>query len=403
MRDELKTPIADMHCHYPMRLLGEGGRDPVMREMARMRKRRRWARWKAVVLWLAAHLINFRNLFDSWRVDLGRLEAGGVRLVYSALYRPDDEMDVGEWPHGPPEDNYFDDLKAQMEEVEEDLSGRGTDGPVLVTSAADLEGAEEDGRVRFVHCVEGGFHLGGSAAEIEGRVAELAKHGVAYITLAHLFWRQVATNAPALPFLTDAGYARLFPQPAGLGLGELGRVAVRAMHRHRIMVDVSHMSEAAIADVFALLAELDEEHGTAATDYPAIATHAGYRFGEQEYMLSEETIRMIAARDGVVGLIMAHHQLNDGIFRSRRGPSRTLTSFRAHVDAIERVTGSHRHVAIGSDLDGFIKPTVGGIEYADDLRRLVAPLQAAYPEDAAGILHGNALRVLERALDRPAY
>ena len=32
---------------------------------------------------------------------------------------------------------------------------------------------------------------------------KLAAHGVAYITVAHLFWRGVATNAPAIPFLPD--------------------------------------------------------------------------------------------------------------------------------------------------------------------------------------------------------
>ena len=33
-----------------------------------------------------------------------------------------------------------------------------------------------------------------------------------------------------------------------------------------------------------------------------------------------------------------------------------------HVDRLHELTGSHEHAAIGSDFDGFIKPTMGGLE-----------------------------------------
>jgi microsomal dipeptidase-like Zn-dependent dipeptidase len=130
-----------------------------------------------------------------------------------------------------------------------------------------------------------------------------------------------------------------------------------------------------------------------------IASHAGYRFHRLSYMLGPETIGRIAERDGVIGLILAQHQLNDGLEVS--DPSdfgETVRVVRSHVDEIHRWAGSHAHVAIGSDLDGFIKPTVGGIEYVDDLDRLRRPLAEAYPDDHEAILAGNALRVLRRAL-----
>jgi microsomal dipeptidase-like Zn-dependent dipeptidase len=403
-------PIADLHCHYPMHLLAgeETPRDPALKALVRMRKRGPWEKLKAAITLLAARLFNFRRIWDSWRVSLDRLGGGDVRLVFSVLYVPEAEMDLDEWPNGSPEDGYFDRLMEHLSDVERDLEGReyGGETPLIVTTPEDLTHAPGDGRIRFVHCIEGGFHLGGTADAIEERVAQLSKRGVGYITLAHLFWRQVATNAPALPFLTDAQYARLFPQPKDVGLDELGRAAVRAMHRHRVLIDISHMSQAAIDDTFKLLAELDAEHGTAAEDFPVLATHAGYRFGEQSYMLSEETIEKVASRGGVIGLIMAHHQLNDGLFKRRGNFKRTLAAIHAHIDAIHRITGSHRHVGIGSDLDGFIKPTVGGIEYADDPEKLVGPLSATYPDDADSILHGNALRVLKKAFAQrpdPAY
>jgi microsomal dipeptidase-like Zn-dependent dipeptidase len=271
----------------------------------------------------------------------------------------------------------------------------------FVRNAHELDDALADPkRIAFVHCVEGGFHLGSTPEEVTETVAELAKRGVAYITLAHLFWRQVATNAPAIPFLGDGLYRRFFHQPDE-GLGELGAAAVRAMYEERMLIDVSHMSERALDDTFRLLGELDEEHGAHPTEHPVVATHAGYRLGSQEYMLSPATVHRIAARGGVVGLILARHQLCEKAeVQDPDDPAETPRVLRRHIDAIrQRVPGqTNAHVAIGSDLDGFIKPTMPGIETASDLATLEAPLRAAYGDDAEMILSGNAMRVARWAL-----
>ncbi len=243
------------------------------------------------------------------------------------------------------------------------------------------------------------MHLGADESLIDGRVAELARRGVTYITLAHLFYRGVATNAPALPMLSDRAYNTIFCQPKNGGLSTIGEAAVRAMYKHGVLVDVSHMREDALAETFALLRAIDEETGTDPKDHPVIATHAGYRFGDQAYMLSDDTIREIAARDGVIGLIMAEHQLYDEVdVGDATGFDATLDVVRSHIGAIHGVAGSHAHVGIGSDLDGFIKPTVAGIDNADDLAKFREPLAMEYGPDAAAILGGNAERVLRKAL-----
>jgi microsomal dipeptidase-like Zn-dependent dipeptidase len=402
-------PIADLHCHYPMHLLAaerktRPGR--TLKAMVKGKKRRRWDKLKAFVLLIAAHKFNFRSFWDTWRVSLEQLEEAEVDLVFSVLYLPDAEMDPGEWPEGSPTDDSFEALVEHLDQVTATLEGDGTPAQlkaVVVKSKADLKPNPNDYLPRFAHCIEGGFHLGSDSGEFDERVKLLSESGVAYITLAHLFWRQVATNAPALPFLSDSRYHWLFPQPENVGLNELGRAAVRAMHRYRVLIDISHMSEAAIDDTFELLDELDDEYGTDSSEFPVIATHAGYRFGNQSYMLSEKTIERIAARDGVIGLIMAHHQLNDGLFSRRGDLKRTLAAMHAHIDAIRGITGSHRHTGIGSDLDGFIKPTVGGIESAADLAKLAHPLRETYSEDAKAVLRGNARRVLRTTLVEPVY
>ena len=123
-----------------------------------------------------------------------------------------------------------------------------------------------------------------------------------------------------------------------------------------------------------------------------IASHAGYRFGSQEYMLTDGQIARITARDGVVGLILAQHQINDGI---RRTDTKTLAESLAVLDRHIEAIGPD-HVGIGSDLDGFIKPTIGGVESAADLKPFADALRARHPESADRILRDNALRIIER-------
>jgi microsomal dipeptidase-like Zn-dependent dipeptidase len=115
--------------------------------------------------------------------------------------------------------------------------------------------------------------------------------------------------------------------------------------------------------------------------------------------LSEASVRRIARRDGVIGLIFGRRQLNEGLAITDPGSlDGAVEAIRRHVEKIHAITGSHDHVAIGSDLDGFIRPTLGGIDYAEDLAKLQQPMRAAYPDAADAILSGNALRVVRRAL-----
>ncbi len=375
--------MVDLHIHFPMRLLGgvEAPRD-VIKGMTRVRGRED-GKLRAAVLAIAARLLNFREWDGTWRVTAQLLEQGDVSIVCSVLYRPFSEMDLDEPYAAPPESAYFPKLLELLEATEQDVAQHGH---VIVRSRDDLDKPQ----MRFVHCVEGGFHLGSTPDEVTRNVHTLADRGVLYITLAHLFWRKVATNAPALPFLPDAVYNFVFPQDKNAALSPLGEAAVRAMYERKVLVDISHMREDAIAETFELIEALDRLTGRDPHEYPVIASHAGYRFGGQTYNLSDRTIVKLTARGGVVGLIFAQHQINDGL---RRTETKTLNESVAilarHIDAI-----GPQHVALGSDLDGFIRPTLGGIETAADLAPLAAALEARYPAEADDILENNARRVI---------
>ena len=132
-----------------------------------------------------------------------------------------------------------------------------------------------------------------------------------------------------------------------------------------------------------------------------IATHAGYRFGEQEYMLAPSTV----CRSPTAAASSAWSSPGTPSRVRRRRESRVIPAKRRWWSAAISTRSeppapenSNAHVAIGSDLDGFIKPTVAGIETASDLAMLEAPLRQAYGADAEAILSGNAMRVARAAL-----
>lgn len=378
--------IADLHCHYPMHLLEREYRP---HRAARSVLRDMEGDWEARLLGWLALLFNNPGWSTRWRVNLAGLDRGGVSIACSVLYWPTSELfSNGSFP--PP--GSFAHLKQQLQYVENHLARVGTTTPHhIVRTVSDLD---DRGDVAIVHCVEGGFHLGSDLGAIDANVRWLADQGVAYITLAHLIFREVATNAPAIPMFSDRTYNRLFPQPP-VGLTDLGKAAVEAMYRHSVLVDISHMSEPAIEDTFALIETLDEKYERNPFDFPVIATHVGIRSAGgkgQSYNVSEATVRRIHARRGVVGLIMAQHQL--GRTWSTRGSRAVL---RRHIDAIACLTGGYESCAIGTDLDGFIKPTLTGIKRAKRLTRLEAWVRDAYPTDAQAILYDNAKRTLTRA------
>jgi microsomal dipeptidase-like Zn-dependent dipeptidase len=215
---------------------------------------------------------------------------------------------------------------------------------------------------------------------------------VAYITLAHLFWRQIATNAPAIPFLPDWLYRLVFPEP-DIGLAPLGRAAAKAMIEHGILIDISHMSERAIDDTFALLDEVDPDRRV-----PLMATHMACRFGGLSYSFTDRTIERVAERNGVMGCIFCQHYITSGLPGGVRDLSDSVEALGRHIDHIRDVTGSLETVAFGSDLDGYIKPALPGLEHHGRMRAFQDALARRYgPADAEKICSANALRVLRQA------
>jgi microsomal dipeptidase-like Zn-dependent dipeptidase len=306
---------------------------------------------------------------------------------------------LDELPGSPPREAYFQDLLFQLESVENDVLAL-SDWARVAHNYDELTKARKARKIVVIHCVEGGCQLGATEKSIERNVALLAQRGVAYVTLAHLLFRRIATNAPSIPFLSDGMYRFLAPQPSE-GLTELGRAAVRAMFCNGILIDVTHMSEPGIRETLDLLEELEEKYAVT-TPVPVLATHIACRFGTYQYNLSDDTIREIGKRKGLMGVIFCDHWMHDGPSRiDPRGERETFERVKENVERIAGIVRSHKCTAIGSDLDGFIKPMLRGLEDMAGMWNIENWLRTEYGADADLILSGNALRVLKSAWRRP--
>jgi microsomal dipeptidase-like Zn-dependent dipeptidase len=377
--------LVDLHAHYPMHLVPAERQRTHERVCAWTRRR-----WQARIVGLISRFKNYQGPGDTPSVTEDLMRDGNVGALLSVLYAPFDEMDL-EQPYGaPPQRGYTDDVLAELDMVEQHVSEHSSQIGVA-HAPAELDALLGEGRIALIHAIEGGFQLGPDESAVREHVQTLAGRGVAYVTVAHLFWREVATNAPALPFLPDWLYNLVFPQP-DTGLSELGRAAVEAMIDEGVLVDITHMSARAIEDTLALFDRRDPDRRI-----PVIATHMACRFGGLEYSFPDETIRRVAERGGLLGCILCEHYITSGLGKVRSYED-SVEALCKHIDRINDLTGSFDAIGIGSDLDGYIKPALPGLEHMGKMRSLQASLGERYgAENAEKICSQNALRVLRSA------
>jgi membrane dipeptidase len=380
--------LIDLHAHYPMHLLPK---DEATAHQALLRWRD--ASWRARFVNFVSRLFNYEGPGGEPGVTIELMREGDVGALLSVLHNPLDEMDISKSYGAPPDGTYLPSLLGQLDLVEESVAS--DPGVAVAHSRDELTAALAANQKVLIHCVEGGYHLGGTEEEIRSAVGQLAARGVAYITLAHLFWREIATNAPALPFLPDPLYRLIFRQPRE-GLSELGVVAAEAMLEHGILIDITHMSSRAAAATLDLMDRRDPKG-----EIPVLATHEACRFRRVrrlEYNLSDETIGRVAERRGLIGIILCpHYLLGGGPLRRRQAADleASVEALCTHIDHIHELTESFDHVGIGSDLDGFIKPALTGLGHLGHMAALQAQLRQRYGEaDAEKICSGNAVRVL---------
>jgi membrane dipeptidase len=119
--------------------------------------------------------------------------------------------------------------------------------------------------------------------------------------------------------------------------------------------------------------------------------------------ISDEQIKAIAERDGILGTVLDAWMLTGGWERGvTTNAGTTMNDLADHIDHICQLVGDANHAAIGSDLDGGFgtEQSPSDLDTIVDIHK-VAPLLAerGYSDaDLDGIFHGNWLRFFREAL-----
>ncbi|MFB6375169.1 MAG: dipeptidase, partial [Bradymonadaceae bacterium] len=186
-----------------------------------------------------------------------------------------------------------------------------------------------------------------------------------YLTLAHF-----SSNAAATPSIGRGANE-------SDGLTPFGRDLIITLEEYDITVDVAHVNTPGVLDA------------CEAADQPVMCTHTGVRGGHDiSRNLTDEELDAIAETDGVVGIIFAP------IFLAGRllAPSEIVAD---HVEYVADRIGI-RHVAIGSDYDGWIPTIPSDQRDCRDVGQVYGELERRgwYEAEIEAVAGGNALEVL---------
>ena len=205
-----------------------------------------WRSCAPTVLRIAANRLNYGD--DRWRVSLDELTAGDVRAVFSVLYEPFAEFDLDQPPGAPTG------ARLLRQPARPDRPGRGGSGrrrsrattrTRSSRSGTDLDRVTGAGKVAFMHCIEGGFHLGGAIDEIDANVAD-ARPARASSTSPSPTSSGARSRPTRRRSRSSATTSTRRSSAAPPALSELGVAAVEAMYQHKVLIDVSHMDQRAL-------------------------------------------------------------------------------------------------------------------------------------------------------------
>jgi membrane dipeptidase len=326
------------------------------------------------------------------QADLASLQAGGITASFFAAYVPPHYANRGaaRFAH-----RLIDVILAE--------AARRPDALTFCTDSAGIRAAKRDGKVALMIGVEGGHAIEDSLDTLR----ELYDRGARYMTLTH-----VNTNN----WCDSSGDAARHG-----GLTEFGREVVHTMNDLGMIVDISHVSDAAFS------------HVIETTRVPIVATHSSCRaLCRHPRNMTDDMLRALADNGGVCMLNFFSAFISDEvaqvIMKAQRRPKKdsdgmggteempddrtdwdsylawfqtigcpraTLDQVADHVLHAVNVAGIE-HVGIGSDFDG-VPALPDGLTTAAMLPSLTALLlRRGLSEDAVEkILGANFLRAFE--------
>ena len=334
---------------------------------------------------------------DFGHVDFPKLKQGEVDGVFFALYLPaklDSSPDLAL--------QYAQKLLFATKEAVSKLS----ENLIFATDRASAHKNKTDGKVSIFLGLENGAPLS-PENDWKKVLKEFYDEGIRYVTLCHTGNNEICDSSAQAT-------------PRWNGLSPFGREVVAEMNRLGMLVDVSHISDAAFYDVLECSTK------------PIVATHSCCRaLADHPRNMTDDMIRALAANGGVIqinfypvfldskfakdlngselmnrGELIETEYIRDPFNLERRQawnevlrqlnqmerPSYKLIA--DHIDHVVSLVGVD-HVGVGSDYDG-IAVTPSGMEDISMMPKLFDELRArGYSEsDLEKIASGNFFRVL---------
>ena len=323
--------------------------------------------------------------------DFPRAIQGGLDVPFMSIYVPAEYQETG----GAKE--FADKMIAMVEGI----VAEHPDKFEMVASADEAATVPGSGKVGFAMGIENG-------APIEDDLANLKyffDKGVRYITLTHGENNQIC----------DSSYAT---ERTWQGLSPFGREVIVEMNKIGMLIDISHVSDAAFEQVLEL------------THAPVIASHSSCRHFTPgwERNMSDEMITALGRNGGVIQINfgstflredsynqrmayrkarevhMAEHELaedseemaawNEAYWSDKTKLYADVTDVADHIDRVVELAGID-HVGIGSDFDGVGDSLPTGLKDVSQYPNLIAVLlERGYSEeDVEKVCSGNLMRV----------
>ena len=321
----------------------------------------------------------------SGQTDIPRLREGGVKAQFWSVYIPSEHSNPARTVT-----EQIDLVHRLVEKYSNDLE--------LALTADDVERIAGAGKIASLIGIEGGVAIENSLAQLRA----FHRQGARYMTLTHnttLDWADAANDAPRHD-----------------GLTPFGERVVREMNRLGMLVDISHVSPATMADALRV------------SQAPIIASHSSaFALCPSPRNVPDGILALIKPNGGVImvnfysGFIMSEAarkaksiseeyrtKYADPVERKKaleswykdegnKLPRGTIKDVADHIDHIVKVAGID-HVGIGSDFDGITRWPEGLEDVASYPRLTEELLRRGYSgSDVHKILGGNVLRAFRQA------
>ena len=289
---------------------------------------------------------------SSLHFDFDRAVSGGLNVPFFVIFTPPSAEEKG---------TAFE-MAKDLIQILEDIMNKHPSKFRLVKSPEEI--TNEKGVMQVVYGMENG-------APIESKLSNIkvfSDMGINYITLAHSKSNHISDSS----YDSNKNWG---------GLSPFGRKVVAEMNKQGVMIDISHVSDAAFYEVLKL------------TKTPVIASHSSLRHFVPgfERNVSDDMLRELAKNEGVIQICFG----SEFIAEKKKNPNLVVTvkDVADHIDRVKKLVGID-HVGIGSDYDGWRNFPVG-LEDTSTYPNLIKELlnRNYTKEEIEKIFGGNLLRV----------